>query len=113
MKFIKNGIIVHELWSNRQNNLPSSIYYYNNGDIKEERWMKQRRTHRDNDLPADIKYYKKIDGVSHIKSKTWYKNDEIHRENGPALEEFYEDGKLKLQEWFLNDVRYEKIKYDN
>lgn len=32
-------------------------------------------------------------------------NNEGHREDGPALIEYYEYGSIKRRSWFLNDTR--------
>jgi len=37
------------------------------------------------------------------KSEEWHLNGRIHREDGPAVTEWYEDGMKWYDRWFLND----------
>ena len=60
----------------RENDLPAVIWYYNNGNIEEERWYQNGKLHRI-DGPAFIWYHK--DG--HIFHKLWYLNDKEYRED--------------------------------
>ena len=41
-----------------------------------------------------------------VKYQTWWFNGQMHRQNGPAFEEFDENGQVKYQEWRLNGQRH-------
>ncbi|MFZ6673696.1 hypothetical protein [Undibacterium sp. Xuan67W] len=51
--------------------------------------------------PAKINFKKNVDGSLTIQQKSWYLNDELHREDGPAIE--YSDGG---KEWWINGERH-------
>ena len=50
-------------------------------------------------------------------SEFWYKNNEYHRDNGPALTCYYENGNIKEEWWYKNDKCHRDngpaiVKYD-
>lgn len=49
-----------------------------------------------------ITYY---EGTNFVESKTWYnKDNQIHREDGPAYIKFSKEGKVILKEWRINGL---------
>ena len=38
----------------------------------------------------------------------WYKDDELHREDGPA----YENHEMRIKAWFLNGVQYKEEEFN-
>lgn len=106
--FYENGSKKEERWHkndelNRDNDLPSRITYYENGREEEKIWYKDGLIHRDNDLPAKILYYKN----GREEEKTWYKDGEYHREGDlPAYISYYENGNKKEEIWYKNDNVY-------
>ena len=38
-----------------------------------------------------------------IKSEYHYKNDKLHRDNGPANIYYYQNGNIKIECWYKND----------
>jgi hypothetical protein len=60
------------------------------------------------------KYYKLKNGgykiIGHLK-KTWFnKENKLHRENGPAFIEYYEN-RIECEHYYLNNIPYQKKDY--
>lgn len=114
----ENGNKQGELWyqngeRHRENNLPSWILYYKNGNTKEEEWYQNNKLYREGDLPTQIEYHengnKKKEEWSRyreIRDYDDYRNYDTHRDNGPALIEYYENenGKKKQETWYQNNM---------
>jgi hypothetical protein len=49
--------------------------------------------------PADIKFM-----GNRVISKTWFRNENIHNSNGPAIITYYETGGIRSEEWVDDDV---------
>ncbi len=45
------------------------------------------------------------------KSESYYLNDQLHRENGPAYIKYYENGKVQNQRYHINGDNYGKLEY--
>ena len=43
--------------------------------------------------------------VPHVK-EFWYQNEQTHRENGPALTSWYENGNKKSEKWYQDGQRH-------
>lgn len=65
---------------------PARIIYFENGQIDEEEWIKDGKSHRINDAPAYIKYFES----GKIQQKSWYVDGKRHRNNDAPG---YKDGK--------------------
>ena len=79
---------------------PALIYFYADGNIREEYWYNHNKKHRDNG-PAYIFYCVK----GNIETAAWYKDNKLHRDDGPARLIYhyppqYQDAFVK--EWYLN-----------
>lgn len=60
-----------EIWRNgRENDLPTIIEYYTNGKISEEKWVKNKKWHRDSGKPSHISY----DRRGNITNKKYFVN---------------------------------------
>lgn len=59
--------------------------------------LMEKNIYRDNDQPASIVYYKN----GSIKSKWWYKNNEMHCNYGPAYISYRKNGKIERIEYYL------------
>lgn len=106
---------------------PSIITYYRDGAIKSESWCFRGAWHRlEVDSPSFVQYdedgYKISEawyrngelGRGHnigpatliydewekIHKECWYVNNVLHRENGPAVTVFCDDGSIQYREWF-------------
>ena len=61
--------------------------------------------------PAETYYLKDEAGNWTVKHReSWFKNDQLHREDGPAVIEYYNDGVIKSEGWWENN-RLRKWKY--
>lgn len=91
-----------------ESDLPSQIYYFENGNKNIEVWIQNGLIHRYNeskDLPGCIKYYK--DGSK--KDEKWYKNGELHRNNDlPSHVSYYENGSKKEEKWFNKERKFHR-----
>jgi antitoxin component YwqK of YwqJK toxin-antitoxin module len=115
LTYYENGNIKSEKWCyngfiTRLCDKPSIIDYYENGNIKYEVYMDTNNTTRDNDLPSYIEYYenRNIDGMSLIKYKKWYKHNELHRYDKPAIIFYDEQGKIYTEEYYKYGELYFK-----
>jgi len=73
------------------------VCYFDDGNMKCEKWYKDNICHRDGDEPAVIDYYED----RKIKAQWWCKNGYNHRDTDlPALIDYYEDGEIKTQRWY-------------
>jgi hypothetical protein len=86
MKILKEDIKSTETF-------PDGSFKITHDDGTEIYYNKNKFIHRDDDLPAVID--KKFN------SKEWYKNNELHRINGPAIE--YDNGNTT---WYKNGKKH-------
>jgi antitoxin component YwqK of YwqJK toxin-antitoxin module len=79
--------------------------YNINGILKKREYLNNNsELHRDGDKPAYTYYYE--NGI--IGSKIWYKNNEIHRDNKPALIEYDIKGNIIKENYYLDGKLVEK-----
>ena len=57
-----------------------------------------------NQLVKEIKYYEN----GQKKYEEYWLNDQLHREDGPAVQEWYENGQKDNEFYFLNDKQVSK-----
>lgn len=110
--YYENGNRKEEGWYNNgllhhEDNLPAVIYYHENGNKQGELWYQNGERHRNNNLPSWILYYKN----GNTKEEEWYQNSKLHREGDlPHQIEYHENGNKKKEEW----SRYREIRdYDD
>ncbi len=53
----------------------------------------------DNNMNPVIKYYQN----GKIKSELWLINNEYHRLNGPAFQQWYKNGQIEYEGWYQNN----------
>lgn len=70
-----------------------------------ECWYLRGIQHRDDDQPSMIRYFD--NGLLH--SKTWYKNQQIHRDNGPAYILYHCNGTICLETWYKNGIAHNEF----
>ena len=83
---------------------PAMILYYENGNIKEEGYYINGLLRR-GDGPAWVDYYKN----GNINHKEYYMNGELHRDDGSAWIEYYENGNVKYEEYYINGTEVTDI----
>lgn len=99
-----NGLIYRpDRQSNEMATMPAYEVYYATGKLQSRGYYnKNGMLHGTEMFPAFIEYC--VDGIT-IKSKHWYKNDKLHRINGPAIEEYYVNSYIIDREiWYKNDL---------
>ena len=89
-----------DLVKNEEENKPTQIVYYPNGNISYKSWFINNKHHNENG-PAYIKY----DKNGNVKYKAWWINDKCHNDNGPAVIRYDEDGNIIRQEYWENGTR--------
>lgn len=64
----------------------------------------------ENTMRSNRKVYSQVE--LEIKRKEYYVNSKLHRDNGPALETFYNQrGRKSTKEFWLNGIKYDIQKY--
>lgn len=101
LQMINNQDIIESL---RDDGLQVVIEYYQNGNIKREKWFKNNKNHRDEDLPARIDYFQ--NGNIHL--ELFYKNGLLDREVGPASILYYQNGNVNAEEYYRNNLQFRK-----
>lgn len=61
-------------------------------------WFRNGKKYRI-DEPAYIEY----DSFCNLKLEKWYKEDNLHNDNGPAMK-IYQEGKLAEEKWYTHDI---------
>lgn len=89
----------------RDNDLPAHISFYIDNTIESEYYYKHGKIHRDEDKPSRILYYPSNNENKSIRQETYFYMDRIHRDNGPAIIDYYPDGSIK-QELYCKDGFY-------
>lgn len=76
---------------------PAQTVYSEEGNVIHESWYQKGDCHRDDDQPAVISYHH---FSGQVERKEWFRMSNCHRDTGPAIIEYYENGKLALEEWY-------------
>ena len=99
---IYNYIFIHNIFYSNRNSMNTEykIEYYPDGNLKSEKWYKNKELHRDNE-PAHIYY---LNGS--IRTKSWYKEGDLSRENAPACILYYQNGNVFCEEWYKDGELY-------
>lgn len=129
----KNGTPCMEEWKTspgqcHRDNGPAQRFYDEVGRLVKSVYIRDSKVHRE-DGPAIVDYENDgktreswyLDGVYQDRGDLpneivcnaggiyncmlWYNEDgQLHRENGPASQSFYPDGRIRFEEWHLNGV---------
>jgi len=106
-----NGIKKYEVWERYEFKTgkylayrtggPAHIRYYDTGGISYEEYF------RDENIVRAIEYYES----EFIPLREWYFNSagEMHREDGPAIIIYNEDGSIKGASYYLDGKHYNDI----
>jgi len=78
---------------------------YLSGNLKSQTWFKGLEAYD---------HLHKEDGPAHIQyyedgtisTRAWGVNGMDHRENGPAYESYFDDGNKKMEVWYLNGIKH-------
>jgi hypothetical protein len=104
VEYYENGQIKYQKWfingKLHNENGPAYISYYENGQIEYQSLFINGNRHNENG-PAYISYYEN----GQICTKAWYINGKKHNENGPFHIHYYENGKIKNYGWWINGLR--------
>lgn len=75
-----------------------SILFYRNNKIYQKTWTnKKGKAHRDENLgPAIITYYQN----GKVEKEEYVKDNQTHRENGPAFIKYDEEGNIHIEQWW-------------
>ena len=97
------GIVKHIWESPREDQgLPHEVVFKPNGRMYSQKWFNpEGEISRDNDLPAQILYYNNDSQLPYKKS--WFRNGERYRFNGPAVITFDEEGNTLNESHFFID----------
>ena len=101
-----NSIMIEERYKDGikfvENDKPSSVKYYKNGQKRREQWLIDNRLNR-NKLPADIGYHDN----GNIMYREWWVDNKRHRANGnPAAIFYFENGNKERVEWWVDNKRH-------
>lgn len=119
VEYFPNGNKKYETWykngkEHRDNNLPSSILYSNEGEIMKLSYCNNGLPFRENDLPNSIFYHFMPDCIGKKWIEFWENADSYHRENGKAsLIEYYTNGTVKNEEYYYNGILFRLGLSDN
>src|SRR5690606_12558154 len=91
---IKLGDAIPSFRTEIRRNMKPTVEYDANGD-KIKRWVRGKEK-------VVITYY---GDTKSIKSESWYKNDKLSREDGPAVIKFYRNGNRYYEMWYKNGKR--------
>lgn len=117
IRYDENKNVKSEQWfkqgyCHRGDGLPAYICYNENGDITTKHWLISGSYSRNDDLPVIVNYY----ANGKTKLQAWctgyfsMSNVKLHREGGPAVIEYTEDGVISNQEWWSNGKKALNIK---
>ena len=85
------------------------VKLYSNEKIDEENWLLQfHLLHRPIDEGPAIEEY--LNGKLFFQG--WHEHGEIHRIGKPAILEYWPNGQVKNEEWFVNGYKYRDNKED-
>ena len=82
--------------------------YYENGQIKEERWYDDNGDLHREDGPAYLKWHEN----GKQESIVYFQNSECHCEDGPAYQVWDEDGQVRFEKYFLNNKEYTQEEFN-
>lgn len=104
----KRNILYSETWKTDgkldRKVSPAIIIYHKNGQPKILQWYRNGESYRENNEAIYEKYYET--GV--IWQKSWGNGEIVHREDGPAIIRYNENGKVEEEEWYLNDKSFRR-----
>lgn len=75
--------------------------FYNNNQVKSEKWYKDGKLHRINN-PALKEWYEN----DQIEREIWYKDGKRHREDGPAFTTWNSIGQVFRKKWYHNGIEF-------
>lgn len=75
---------------------PAFLGFTETGQVDTEEWWRDGQPHRDNDQPATTLY--RDDGT--IMKQDWFQNGHRHRDHGPALIQYWPDGRPRREEYY-------------
>lgn len=105
-KWYKNGKYF------RENDLPNYIEYYKKDEFTEEieklKWTDTKNRLSRIGGPAYIEYYSLEGNKQQVRVEKWYFEGILHRHDGPALTEFYENGNKKEELWWFNGLQHKQ-----
>ena len=74
---------------------PAVVKIFHCGAIRSGTWMRHGQIHRDGDWPARMFFYQN----GNIDRLEWYRDDQQHREIGPAVITYDIEGNIICMEW--------------
>lgn len=78
------------------------LSYYDDGQIKEERWLLGTCVHRIGG-PAFKMWY----NVGVLRAVGWIDNGVYHRTDGPAFQSWYENGRRSREGWYIRGTLHQ------
>lgn len=92
----------HKKWFNdkrqlHRDNAPAWIIYYSNGNIHHEYWYQYGQ------FAPDKPHHRSYDESGNLIGEYWMNHMGLHRINGPARIVYYTNGKVKSEEWLINN----------
>ena len=105
----KNGNTKKEEYFDNRENVPFDskvIWYYENGNKKEEWHFKDNLRHN-SEGPSFVKYYKN----GNIKIEGYCQDNEYHKLDGPAIIWYDENGNIEDQTYSIYGKVYDEFQY--
>lgn len=87
---------------------PAIMSYYENGDLKYEKYFFHGKQHRDNNLPGFIEY----DKNGNIITLEYYKYGDLHRIDGPASISYNSEGENKVCDFYVEGRFYSQKEFE-
>ena len=109
-RYKNDGLLSDEFWYfNDKPSVHRRLHHFDNGNISYERWEL-------NSLPLFHNKHRE-DGPAvtdyyksgKIKIQEWYLNGKLHREDGPAFIKRFPNGRLEYEKWYLNGQLHRKM----
>lgn len=94
--------------TNNEEDVPASVEYYENGNVKNEAWYKEGKLHRNGNHPAFIEYFpsSSLKNKGNRKQERWYKEGELHNdEDFESVIEYGDLGCLRSV-WYRNGKKH-------
>jgi antitoxin component YwqK of YwqJK toxin-antitoxin module len=85
----------------------TEIKYWDNGNKKCEKWMKDDKLHHE-DGPAILYYFRN----GKISTEGWQIDDKLHRKDGPAHIEYNEKGEITKEVYYEDGKEIKTITYN-
>ena len=92
------------IWYNEDGSIDALYYYLNGREFTEENYFKLISSKNRITVLFD-------DFDDNASSKEYYLDDKLHREDGPAVIVFLEDGSIWCENYYLNGKQYSKEEY--